>query len=218
MYPTQKAWSYLLETGPATLAVPLAEVKTWLKVSGSTLDDEITALIESATLTGERITKRDFINKTYKTFRDNFSDYPSAYGNYSALIPATQRPSTLGEIELKRSKLQSVTSVKYLKSDVLTTVATSVYYATEEIDFSSLALVDGQAWPTDVDNRKQAVEIIFVAGYGDADTDVPSDIRLAIKKHVASAFVNRGDCDDERFLPSGALATYMNNRIEDIVC
>lgn len=217
MYPTKKSWSYLLETGPTVLAVPLVDVKAWLKVSGAVQDAEITALIESATLTGERITKRDFINKTYKTFRDIFSDSPSSYGNFAPLIPVGNRPSNLSEIELRKSKLQTVNSVKYLVNDILTTVDTSVYYATEEFDFSALALVDGQSWPTDIDNRRQAVVIEFVAGYGAANTDVPGDIKTAIKKHVASAFVNRGDCDDETFLPSGSLATYMNNRIMDIV-
>jgi len=217
MHPIEKAWSYLLQPPTGNLAVPLVEMKAWLKVTVADEDALITALIKSATLTGERITKRDFIQKTYKTFRDIFSDFPLSFGNFAPLIPPINRPSNFGEIELRKSKLQTVLSVEYLLNDVLTPVATTVFYATEEFDFSRLALIDGQSWPTDVDNRKQAVVIKFIAGYGVDDTDIPADIRTAIKKHVANAFANRGDCDDEEFLPSGALATYMNNRIMDIV-
>lgn len=211
-----KAWSYFVDSTPGSLPVSLADMKTWLKVTGTSEDAVITALIESATLTGERITKRDFINKQYKTFRDIFSDLPAYYPNYGALVPGFNRFSSSAEIELRKSKLQTVNSVEYLKDSVFTPVASTVFYATEEFDFSRLVLFPDQAWPTDIDNRRQAVKIEFVAGYGDAG-NVPSDLKTAIKKHVANAFTNRGDCDDESFLPKGALATYMNNRIIDIV-
>lgn len=204
-------------TPAAKLAVSLADVKSWLKNPPSIESDKIEALIESATLTGEKISKRDFVNKTYKTFRDSFSDYPNSYGNYAALVPDYSRPADLSEIELKKSKLQSVSSVKYFKDEVLTTVDDSVYYETEEYDYSRIALVDGQSWPSDVDNRLQAVVIEFVSGYGVDDEAVPADIKTAIKQHVANAFVNRGDCSDSKWLPSGAEGVYRNNRIENIV-
>ena len=212
-----KAWSYLLQPGMPALAVPLADVKEWLKITTTSQDAEITALIEGATLTGERLTKRDFINKTYKTFRDIFSDFPAFYPHYAALIPGFNNFSSSEEIELRKSKLQTVNSVEFLKDGVFTPVASTVFYVTEEFDFSRLALFEDQVWPTDIDNRRQAVKIEFIAGYGVASSDVPADIKTAIKKHVQNAFANRGDCDDETFLPSGALATYMNNRIIDIV-
>jgi hypothetical protein len=217
MPPTKKAWSYILVDPPANLAVSLDDVKSWLEITASTQDDKITALIESATLTGEKISKRDFVNKTYKTFRDSFNDYPNSYGNYAALVPSYSLPSGFGEIELTKSRLQSVSSVKYFKENILTTVDTSVYYATEEYDYSRIALVDGKSWPDDVDNRQQAVVIEFVAGYGVDESVVPADIKTAIKQHVANALANRGDCSDSMWLPSGAFGVYTNNRIEDIV-
>jgi hypothetical protein len=218
MSPLKKAWSYILVTPAANLAVPLADVKTWLKVTGTAQDAEITSLIKSATQTGENITKRDFINKTYKTFRDNFSDYSLIYSNYAPLIPRYSRQPIYGlsAIELGKSKLQVVNSVKYLKDDVLTLVDSSIYYVTEETAFSSILLVDGESWPTDVDAKAQAVEIEFVAGYGVDSDSVPDDIKLAIKVHVANVFRNRGDCADDSMLPPQAKNIYMNNRILDI--
>ena len=203
-------------TPAAELAVTLSDVKNWLKVSVSDQDGLITSLIEGATASAEKWTKRDLINKTYKTFRDNFSDFPATYGNFAALVPQASRPSGMGKIELRRSRLQSVESVKYYTGGVLTLVPDTVYYSTEEIDFSRILLIDGQTWPSDIDNRLQAVEIEFIAGYG-ADSDaIPSDLKTAIKMHVAQAYENRGDCNSSLFLPKGAQGIYNQYRIMDI--
>jgi len=210
-------WPYFIEVGPAVLAVPLDEVKTWLKVSHSDLDAEITALVEGATNAAENLTRRVFIEKTYRTFRDGFSDAELAYGNYAALIPYSRRSGCdLSSIELRKSRLQSIVSVEYLKNAVWTLVDSSVYYNTIESAYSSLLLNDGEAWPTDVDNRRHAVRIDFTAGYGGESSDIPSDIRTAIKMHVANAFTNRGDCMNAKWIPVAAAMTYANNRIMEI--
>lgn len=212
----KKNWSYFVETPAAELAVPLDEVKLWLKVSGSTLDAEITDLIKSATKTAEHIMRRELINKGFRTFRDQFSDYAYPYGNYAALIPYERRRSYRLGIELRRSLLQSVDSIEYLKSDVWTLVDSSIYYVTTENEYSRILLVDGESWPTDIDSREQAVRIDFTAGYGATSDDIPEDVKTAIKMHIANAFANRGDCVDGKFLPPGAKGIYLQNRILEI--
>jgi len=214
----KKNWSYFVEVPAAELAVPLDEVKLWLKPSGAwgeSLDAEITALIKGATKTAENHMRRELIDKGFRTFRDRFDDYDGLCGDYSVLIPASRRSYRPG-IELRRSPLQSVDSIEYLKSDVWTLVDSSIYYATSENEYSRILLADGQSWPNDLDNREQAVRIDFTAGYG-ADADaVPEDVKTAIKMHVANAFANRGDCVDGRFLPPGARGIYNQNRILEI--
>ncbi len=211
-----KNWSYFIEIPAAELAVDLNEVKLWLKVTGSALDDEITALIESATRTAELLMRRELINKGFRTFRDNFSDYEYAYASYRALIPYENRRESLPGIELRRSRLQSVDSIEYLKSDVWTLVDSDIYYATQDNEYSRIMLVDGEAWPDDLDNRKQAVRIDFTAGYGADSDSAPGDIKTAIKQHIANAFANRGDCVQGKFLPPGAKGVYLQNRILEI--
>lgn len=191
-----KQYSYEVTTPAAELPVSLAEMKAFLRITASGEDDLITAMIESATDFGELYTKRDFVSKTYLTYRDHFTY----------------------EIELRRSKLQSVESVKYLVDDVLTTVASTVYYNTSESDFSRIALVDGQSWPTDGDFRLQAIQISFIAGYG-AASDVPDDIKTAIMNHVAQMYSNRGDCGDgacSANLPLQSKLIYNKRRIFDV--
>lgn len=211
-----KNWSYLVETPAAELAVPLDEVKLWLKVTGSTLDAEITALIQGATMTAELLMRRELINKEFRTFRDNFSDYEYGYAECLSLIPYQNRRGSLPGIGLRRSRLQSVESIEYLKSGVWTLVDSSVYYATTENEYSRILLIDGEAWPDDLDNREQAVRIDFIAGYGADSDSVPADVKTAIKQHVANAFANRGDCVKGKFLPPGAKGVYLQNRILEI--
>lgn len=201
-----KAWSYILvPPAPTGLAVSLLDMKDWLKVTTASQDTLITDLIKSATLTGEKWTKRDFLNKDYKTFRNNFSDFPFQFG-------------IRDEIVLRRSKLQSVISVEFLKETVLTAVDSTVFYITEETDFSRIIPFESKQWPIDsVDDREQAVVINFTAGFGITEADIPDDLQTAIKLHVAEAFANRGDCDNDRFLPARAQSIYLSNRITDII-
>lgn len=199
---------------PTELPVSLDDVKLWLKVSGSTLDAEITSLIESAALTAEKMTRRDLIEKKYRTFRDSFHDYDRCVGSYAALVPGWRHFRDQG-IEIRRSRLQSVDLFEYLKDDVWTTVP-SVYYSTEEIDFSRILLNDGESWPSDVDDREQAVKIEITAGYGPDVDSIPEDIKTGIKMHVANAFRNRGDCKADAFLPAGARGIYHQYRIMEI--
>ena len=105
-------------------------------------------------------------------------------------------PNSFSEIEIRKSKLQSITSIEYYKDDVLTTVDSSIYYFTDESDYSTINLKATEAWPNDADNRKQAIKITFVSGYGATAADVPQGIKSAMLAHIANMYENRGDCID----------------------
>ena len=167
--------NYILQTDSASEAVTLDEVKTYLRIDGTDYDAILTPLIKSVRQLAEKITGRDFINKTWKTYLDYF--------------PSCE------EIEIKKSKLQSINSIQYYTNGVLTTLASSVYYITDEDSYSSIYLVDGQSYPL-VDCRKQAVEIVFVSGYGASASDVPQALKQAMITHIAYLFENSGDCSD----------------------
>lgn len=171
--------SYELITGPANPAVSLEDAKEHLKIDLSFTDDDdlITSMIAEATLKVEHYIHRDLITKEYKTFRDKF-------------------PWCKNQIELRRSKVQELVSFKYLVDDVLTDVDTDIYYNTFETDYSGIFLKDGQVWPTDIDIRRQSIEIQFKAGYGTDSDSIPADIRRAILMIVACLYQNRGDCSE----------------------
>lgn len=175
-----KPTSYTLQAAESTKPITLAEVKSFLKIDDSDSDSELTLLIDVVTNKAEQITGRDFITKTYKTYLDCF---PTS--------------SSIG-IEILKSRLQTITSVKYLVSGVLTTFDSTNYYITDKQEYAAIWLFDTKTYPTDVDvNRRQAVEIIFTAGYGATAAAVPADLRRAMLGHVNLLNENRGDCIDE---------------------
>jgi uncharacterized phiE125 gp8 family phage protein len=173
------AKDYVILTPAVSPALELDKVKEHAKISDSDSDSYLLSLIEVVTNTAEQITGRDLINKTYKGFLDCF--------------PACSTRS----IEIRKSKLQSITSIQYLVDNVLTTLPSANYYITESNNFSTINLVDGESWPNNVDRRKQAIVITFVAGYGDDSCDIPASLKQAMLSNVASLFDNAGDCTDE---------------------
>lgn len=191
-YPFYQPLDYPLVTGTSTLVVSLAEAKEELKIdtSDTSQDNVITRLIYTATNYFELVTGRDLINKTYKCYLNSFPNVgygyaPITYGGYG----------NCNQIRILKSKLQSITSIKYYSNGVLVTWDAANYYITDENDYAAIYLTDGSNWPSDVDNRMQAIVITFVAGYGIDATFVPYDIKQALLQYIVYLYENRGDCD-----------------------
>jgi uncharacterized phiE125 gp8 family phage protein len=199
-----KAWPYTVTVAPVNKPLTLLEVKTHLRIdtSDASEDTYLNLLIDAVTEYAEKYTKRDFITRTYKTLRDCFWD----------------------SLEIRRNPIQSVSIVKYLVDDVLTLVSTDVYFLIESNTFPHLSLKVNQVWPTNEDDREQAVEIIFVSGYGDDPTDIPEKLKLGMLNHIADMYENRGDCDEssgisgmtERLLPKESKLIYDMCKIRNI--
>ncbi len=178
----------------AAAPVVLADMKTYMTVTHGLHDELIQEFIDSATEYGEKYSGRDFRVKSWKVLLDEFED----------------------RICLRRSPVDSITTVKHLVSDVLTLVPSIVYYLKKGTQFSEILLQDGQTWPTDTDLREQAIEIVFAT----VAYNCGNSISIAIKRWVSFAYANRGDCDcqDEALIgkQSGANNIYNQFRIERI--
>ena len=187
-----KPIQYTLITGSDKELITLQDIKDYLKISDDSFDNELALLIDTVTNKAEQITGRDLLNKTYKGYLDCFP-YSSSIG-----------------IQIQKSKLQSITSIQYLLNGSLTTFDSSNYYITDKQEYSEIWLFDGKSFPSDVDqNRKQAVEITFVAGYGANSCDVPEDLKRAMLAHINLLFGNRGDCTEESSINSQVIGLYM---------
>ena len=189
----QQPINYTLVTGASVLPLDLQSVKDYLKVPSSlSVDDNlITAMIKSVAAYFEKATGRDLINKTYKTYLDNFPSNNSL-SYYSGISPLSVKYNDNG-IVLRRSKLQSITDIKYYIDGVLTTWSAADYYFTDLPDYSAIYLVDNKSFP-EVDIRKQAVAITFVVGFGASDSNIPVDIQNALLQMISYLYENRGDC------------------------
>lgn len=184
---------YDLITGTSELVVSLNDVKAQLRIdiNNDSENTLLTNLIYAATNFFELKTGRDLINKTYATYLDNF---PGNSGGYAPLLYNSYY--NLGSpIVLKKSRLQSITSIEYYKDDVLTTFNAANYYFTKEADnWPLIFLKQDSNWPTDLDNRAQAVKITFVCGYGSTGANVPMSIKQCLLQMITYLYENRGDC------------------------
>jgi len=158
-------------TDPANPALSVANAKTHCRVTGSDDDTEITAYISAATDYVEAATGRQLVNGTYTLKLDTFpaEDY----------------------IELPRPPLSSVTSVKYYDTaGVQQTFSSDDYTVDTHSEPGRVVLNYGESWPN-TRTQHQAVEIVFVAGYGADDTSVPENLQTAIRLLVGDFFENR---------------------------
>lgn len=219
MHQRRRAYSYTVVTPPSNLAVSLVTFKAFIKQPNlpASQDALITILIESATESGEKLTRRDFITREYVTFRDFFPE-PSQNEGYYAFGQVPAFTGITGDenvgFELRKSPLQSVEQVQYLKSGSFVIIPSTDYYNTVETDYSEL--LSANAWPTDNDNRLQSIEINFKTGFGDTEADIPSDIKNAILMHATALWSDRGDCCEESNMPALAKSIYLKNRIENL--
>jgi uncharacterized phiE125 gp8 family phage protein len=110
------------------------------------------------------------------------------------------------EIELVRAPVQSVAHVKYRDSDgTLQTVSASWYELIIDSDTTPpvIALKPGYSWPTAGD-YEDAIQITYVAGYGNAAADVPADLRAWVIA-AAGEMIRTGSLDIPRDFCGGLL-------------
>lgn len=159
-----------LKTAPAVEPITLNEAKNHLRVDTANDDTLITALITTARQLAERETKRAFITQTWEMYLD----------------------SATAEIEIPKSPLQSITSIKVISEAGVSSEVSNTWYV---VDVSEnlpgrVKLKSGYTWPS---HRNFASFIIeFKAGYGDAATNIPEPLRQAILQLIGFLYDNRG--------------------------
>lgn len=156
-----------LINAPTSEPVTVSEVKARLRITISDEDADLATMISQARELCEAHCNRAFITQTYSLYLDRF---PSEWDH-------EKRVYTLKEIRLPRPPLQSVTWVKYYDpAGVQQTLDPSEYYVTTGGEPGRVVPVD--SWPATQD-RPEAVEVRFVAGYGLA-ASVPAAAKAAI--------------------------------------
>ena len=159
-----------LLTASVTEPVALEEIQNFLRISDEPDVTILTDMISAARKRAETITRRQLKTATWELRLDAFMDV----------------------IRLPMAPLQSVTSVKYLDtSGVEQTLTENTDYIVDT--YSEPARITPAyacVWPPTY-SILHAVRIVFVAGYGDDDTDVPEPIRNWIKTFIGAMYENR---------------------------
>ena len=163
--------SYQITSQPATEPITTAEAKAHLRVDFADEDTYIDTLIASARKYCEQYTNRVFITQTWRQNEDCFSN----------------------PIELKVNPVISLTSLKYYDTNGTQQTVTDAA-ATLQKDFNSdnAKLYEGTttSFPSISTAVINPIEAITVCGYG-AASDVPEDIKHAIKLMVSHLYENR---------------------------
>lgn len=167
---------------PASEPLSTAEVKTHLRIEFSDDDTYLDALIKAARRYVEQFTRRSLITQTWRYSLDAWP---------APIIPAHLQTGT--GVVLPYPPLQSVTSVQYTDTEG-STQTFSDYTVDTDSDPGWILPSYGNAWPV-TRNVMNAVRITYVAGYGDASTDVPDELRHAMKLLVAMWYENREAID-----------------------
>jgi uncharacterized phiE125 gp8 family phage protein len=157
---------------PTEALISLAEAKAHLRADHTDEDTLITALIAAATshLDGySGILGRALITQTWKVETDAFTD----------------------PLRLPVGNLLAVSSVKYYDaSNAQQTLSTDVYAGFTDEQGPFIGLKPDEDWP-DVYDRRDAIEVIWTAGYGAAATAVPSGILQAGLLMIGHWYTNR---------------------------
>lgn len=181
----------VLVTGPATEPVSAAEMLTHLRLNeGDAADSELNGYVAAARTTFEEATGLALINQTWRYALDRIprsGEEPWWDGVREGSINELVSPARW--IELPRAPLVSVTSfTTYNEADVAA-VFTGFYTDTSARP-GRVALRSGSVWPS-ATRGINGVEIVYVAGFGADASNVPADIKQAIKIIAANFFENR---------------------------
>lgn len=163
-------------TGPTVEPLTLAEAKLFLRVETGEDDPLITDIMRAARMHLERVCWRAFITQTWKTRLDAFP-------------VAGEDDAEDDTITVCDAPIQSVSSLTYVDSAGATQTLSSLAY---EVDIYNARLrpVAGTSWPATKDVLN-AIVITYVCGYGAAATDVPEDLRQALRLLVSHLYDNR---------------------------
>jgi uncharacterized phiE125 gp8 family phage protein len=161
----------VITTEPASDVVTLTQAKAHLNLDATFTDDDtlITDYITAARREVENLLGRTLITTTYTMTLDYFYAW---------------------EIRVPSSPLISITTLSYIDLD-----GTSQNLV-EDTDFivRKVGQVEGvitpdygEEWPNTRD-EKGAVTIVYTAGYGASDSDVPMEINVGIRQVVADLY------------------------------
>lgn len=168
---------------PAVEPITSTEAKLHLRVDHTTDDTLIAILIQAARETVEQHTNRSMITQSRTIKLDYFPQNNT--------------------IHLPNGPVSSVTSVKYYDGDaVQQTLSSTLYWVDTNSNIPRIVIKD--SWPATYD-MPNAVEIIYVCGYGAAGSNVPRPLKQAMFLILGHLYENREQVGDIKHeLPFGA--------------
>lgn len=177
-------------SGPDVEPITVDEVKLHLKIDHTDDDVYIAALVHAARVFCEQWTGRAFTNQTWKL---TLQQWPTRYRSDQwwdgpRLGAMSELHHDADRVPLPKGEIQSITSVvTYDDSDADTTWGAENYRLTAD---GELARKEGVTWPTAL-RASDAIEITYIAGYGEDWNAVPMALRQGLTMLVSHWYENR---------------------------
>jgi len=167
--------SWKVTTAPTIEPLTLDEVKEHLRLTYDDEDNYLNEMIVEARQFCEDYIDLAILEQTITLKMDHFPD--RVYGSDSYRI-----------ITLPRTNLISVTSVKYNDNDGNEQTYTD--YTVDTYQTPARIVNDELSWP-EVEDKANSVTIVYKAGYGTDRSDVPAEIKRAMKMLISHWNSNR---------------------------
>lgn len=162
----------ILIAPPGVEPLALDDVKAWLRVTDDSEDDVIGALIASARLVVEALTRRSLMAQTWRLTLDRLP--PDGFA-------------------LPMSPVRSITAIRiYAASGAAEVVPQERYALEQDLGTGRLRFLIDPPQPA---RPRGGVEIDFVTGFADTPQGVPAPLRQAMRLLVARWYENRGDVE-----------------------
>jgi len=176
-----------LVTAPIASVFTVAEAKEQSRIDTSADDSRVQAFIDRATAyfdARDGVTGEALISQTWRL--------TLASGEFKSGIALPIGPA------------QSITSIECYIDGTLTALGTENYRLTD----GKVYLTETGSMPS-VDAREDAVQITYVAGYGDAGSDVPETTRNGIALLTAYLYDHRDASEDSGDAPNFAFSAML---------
>jgi uncharacterized phiE125 gp8 family phage protein len=204
---------HVLVTGPAVEPITPEELREHLAFDSAdttTLTDDIaSSLIEDARALLEEYTGLALINQSWRLSLDNWPAGREAWwdGVRQGSITELYAMASMRSLTIPRYPLVSITSCTVYDEASTSAVVTvaDVFDVDAYAKPGRLTLKKGATWPIAL-RANNAIQIVYVAGYGAAATSVPGPLKRAVKHLASYLYEHRGDaCSvDDMIAKSGA--------------
>lgn len=193
---------------PTSEPITVGELRDMLRLPIGQEETVLQQCLITARETIERLTGLAIITQTWKLVLDNWPSGKEAWWDGVQDGAITELYSGGGPrwVEIPVYPLQSVSEVTTFNSaGDATIVSVSDIFDVDILSIRGrMILKDGQVWPAAL-RTTSAIQIVYVAGYGDSWSDVPFGVRHAVLQLAAYLYTHRGDCNAETaFSSSGA--------------
>ena len=178
---------------PAALPLSLNEAKAHLRLDRPEEEALVAAMIRAATDLVEEHLGRALISQTWILSLDRWPARRVAHNVAGGPISAVWEPAT--HVALPRAPVQSVDSVTVFADDDTSTVFSPAnYFLDTASEPARLTLRRGAGAPVPT-RAAGGIEVRFVAGYGDTQSDVPVALVEGIKRLVTYLFEHRDNAE-----------------------